>query len=180
MPNNMNVIVLPARFSLLWLLSPFFWLSRSLSQQLLEPASLVTLLLTTLRFPQHAVKQVGILIVLASIGGTIFILNVWCVLHFKHVFERLFTWDHAFLPTVCISQNTFGTNSAGSLQGWYNDIGDQLDFTLRRGSTSSSLTGPSADHTTGSGKFRYSLIAINVFFANVEPFHADPASSVGW
>ncbi|MCD4682999.1 MAG: hypothetical protein K8R86_06925, partial [Bacteroidales bacterium] len=39
--------------------------------------------------------------------------------------------------------------------GWYNDSGDDFDWTINSGSTPSNNTGPSGDHTTGSGYYMY-------------------------
>ncbi|MBN3035069.1 MAG: hypothetical protein JW861_05740 [Bacteroidales bacterium] len=39
--------------------------------------------------------------------------------------------------------------------GWKNAMGDDFDWTARTGSTPSSNTGPSGDHTTGSGYYLY-------------------------
>lgn len=39
--------------------------------------------------------------------------------------------------------------------GWYNGMSDDMDWTVHSGSTPSSNTGPSGDHTTGSGYYVY-------------------------
>ena len=39
----------------------------------------------------------------------------------------------------------------GSMCGFVQDKNDKFDWTRNKGSTSSSSTGPSADHTTGNG-----------------------------
>ena len=46
---------------------------------------------------------------------------------------------------------------AGSIpEGWYNDIeNDDFDWTINSGSTPSPHTGPSGDHTTGTGYYFY-------------------------
>ncbi|CAH3182980.1 unnamed protein product, partial [Porites lobata] len=43
----------------------------------------------------------------------------------------------------------------GLCYGWSQSLSDVFDWTRRRGSTSSSNTGPSSDHTTGNGYYMY-------------------------
>ncbi|GAB4327110.1 MAG: hypothetical protein Kow0037_00410 [Calditrichia bacterium] len=48
-----------------------------------------------------------------------------------------------------------GITSGTIANGWVNDSGDDGDWTVNSGATSTSNTGPSADHTSGSGKYLY-------------------------
>ena len=51
----------------------------------------------------------------------------------------------------------FNCNFERNLCSWTQGNSDQFDWTRTSGSTPSSLTGPSVDHTTGTGKRLFSL-----------------------
>ena len=61
-------------------------------------------------------------------------------------------------------------NFDSSLCGFVQDTNDKFDWTRRKGSTPSSYTGPSADHTTGYGMQNVSLIASPTCFICDQPF----------
>jgi len=46
-------------------------------------------------------------------------------------------------------------NACIAQDGWFNDLGDTQDWTTDANGTGSGSTGPSADHTTGSGNYLY-------------------------
>ncbi|MBN1340882.1 MAG: hypothetical protein JXA03_16260 [Bacteroidales bacterium] len=59
------------------------------------------------------------------------------------------------LPALAVPYTT-GFDVGGSLPaGWTNSLGDDIDWTVNSGSTPSSNTGPSGDHTTGTGYYVY-------------------------
>ena len=51
----------------------------------------------------------------------------------------------------------FGCNFDSSLCGFVQDTNDKFDWTRLKGSTASGSTGPSADHTTGTGMQNVSI-----------------------
>ena len=65
-------------------------------------------------------------------------------------------------------------NFDSSLCGFVQDTNDKFDWTRLKGSTSSSSTGPSADHTTGTGMQNVSLIASPTCFICDQPFKRRP------
>ena len=56
-------------------------------------------------------------------------------------------------PTTSPSSQTWCNFDFGLCAGWSQSYSDVFDWTRHRGSTTSSSTGPSSDHTSGSGKF---------------------------
>ena len=65
--------------------------------------------------------------------------------------------DYCFIFSFnCLA---FGCNFDSSLCGFAQDTSDTFDWTRHRGSTPSHSTGPSADHTTGTGMQNLFLIA---------------------
>ena len=66
-------------------------------------------------------------------------------------------------------------NFDSSLCGFVQDTNDKFDWTQLKGSTASSSTGPSDDHTTGTGMQNVSLIAssLSTFICD-QPFKRQP------
>ncbi|XP_046573787.1 MAM and LDL-receptor class A domain-containing protein 1-like [Haliotis rubra] len=56
---------------------------------------------------------------------------------------------------VCLSDNGVTCNFDAGMCGWVQSTQDQFDWTRYQGTTSSSDTGPSGDHTSGSGAYMY-------------------------
>ena len=51
---------------------------------------------------------------------------------------------------------TFGTGTPGTMQnGWSQGAGDDFDWTVQTGATPSTGTGPTGDHTSGTGIYLY-------------------------
>ncbi|XP_078360440.1 MAM and LDL-receptor class A domain-containing protein 1-like [Oculina patagonica] len=61
--------------------------------------------------------------------------------------------DFLLAPGACPA--TFACNFDTSMCGFVQDSNDKFDWTRRKGSTPSSKTGPSADHTTRNGYYMY-------------------------
>ncbi len=59
------------------------------------------------------------------------------------------------LPPVTPPYQTAFDEMGSIPDGWYNDSGDDFDWTILSGPTPSSNTGPSGDHTTGAGYYMY-------------------------
>jgi hypothetical protein len=59
------------------------------------------------------------------------------------------------LPPVIPPYQTAFDEMGSIPDGWYNDSGDDFDWTILSGPTPSSNTGPSGDHTTGTGYYMY-------------------------
>ncbi|XP_046573746.1 protein crumbs-like [Haliotis rubra] len=55
----------------------------------------------------------------------------------------------------CLSDNGVTCNFDAGMCGWVQSTQDQFDWTSNKGTTSSSDTGPSGDHTSGSGSYMY-------------------------
>ncbi len=59
------------------------------------------------------------------------------------------------LPPVTPPYQTAFEEMGSIPDGWYNDLGDDFDWIILSGQTPSANTGPTGDHTTGSGYYMY-------------------------
>ena len=64
-------------------------------------------------------------------------------------------------PPITPPYQTDFDENGSTPDGWYNEIGDDLDWTLNSGSTPSPHTGPTGDHTTGNGYYFYTEATYN-------------------
>ncbi|CAH1274193.1 MAMDC2 [Branchiostoma lanceolatum] len=91
-------------------------------------------------------------------------INVVAVSNFNVVFEGvrgtsyrgdIAIDDVSFRSTPCNGGGVPNCNFDTTLCGYDQDITDDFDWTREQGSTQTSSTGPSSDHTTGSGYYMY-------------------------
>ena len=93
--------------------------------------------------------------------------NPFCAKHHRDIFKIFFYFvvfqpgiiqstPKPSIPTLAPINNVFENFSCnfdnGFCDGITQDTNDELDFILNRGNTPSKNTGPSFDHTSGSGK----------------------------
>ncbi len=72
-------------------------------------------------------------------------------------------------PTITSYPYTVDFEGGSIPTWWTQDTNDDMDWTLQTGSTSSSNTGPTADHTSGSGSYIYTEASGNLnMTANIE------------
>ena len=95
---------------------------------------------------------------------TIVCLFVWSriVNSYRLNLNKIIKFSLSTAPTTSVPWTTWSPWTSPSAQpscnfdyglcyGWSQSLSDVFDWTRRRGSTSSSNTGPSSDHTTGNG-----------------------------
>ena len=71
------------------------------------------------------------------------------------IFDYFFKNEIVILPYVQNFDTMITGNPGGNLQGWTQSENDLMNWTIHSGNTSSSGTGPTEDHTTGSGNYIY-------------------------